>query len=224
MVTTGWNDGGFQAKTEVLDLSIAEKFQCQDWPDYPMAVGGATIGLLGKEVLVCGGYDGTSIIDECYSINSKGTVFVTKMTHKRDYAASVNINEDTIWITGGWNGNYLSSSEFMTVEGSMAGPELPIPVDGHQMVAIDNELTMVIGGFSPGSVTLAQTFYYDHSNEQWIDGPTLNQARYAHAAGTVTDEVTIERLVVVSAGGFDGSFLKSTEILHDGDWSLGTYY
>ena len=224
MVTTGWNDGGFQAKTEVLDLSIAEKFQCQDWPDYPMAVGGATIGLLGKEVLVCGGYDGTSIIDECYSINSKGTVFVTKMTHKRDYAASVNINEDTIWITGGWNGNYLSSSEFMTVEGSMAGPELPIPVDGHQMVAIDNELTMVIGGFSPGSVTLAQTFYYDHSNKQWVDGPTLNQARRQHAAGTVTDEVTMERLVVVS-GGFDySSAMKSTEILQDGDWSLGTYY
>ena len=96
-------------------------------------------------------------------------------------------------------------------------------VNQHEMIAIDNELTMVIGGFSPGSVTLAQTFYYDHSNEQWVDGPTLNQARRQHAAGTVTDEVTMERLVVVT-GGADGSSLKPTEILHDGDWSLGTYY
>ena len=220
MVTTGRNDRGYQDKTEVLDLSIAEKFQCQVWPDYPMALEVATIGLLGNKVLVCGGYDGL-FIDECYSINAKGTEFVTKMSHKREYAASVNINEDIIWISGGYGGgNYLSSSEFMTVGGSMAGPELPIPVSSHEMVAIDNDLTMVIGGYS-GSEHLAQTFYYDHSNEQWVYGPILNQARHYHAAGTITDEATMDRFVVIS-GGYDGSYsLKSTEILQDGDWSLG---
>ena len=226
MVTTGFNNGGYRAKTEVLDLSIAEKFECQDWPDYPIAVDSATIGLLGKKVLVCGGSTVISDTDECYTINAKGTEFVTKMSQGRAQAASVNINKDTIWISGGRDDglNYLSSSEFMTVGGSMTGPDLPIPITFHMMVAISNDLTIVIGGLSPGSGILAQTFYYDHSSEQWVDGPTLNQARSEHAAGTVTDEVTIERLVVVS-GGFDGSdAMKSTEILQDGDWSLGIYY
>ena len=111
MVTTGKNNEGRQTRTEVLDLSIAENFQCQDWPDYPMAVTGATIGLLGNEVLVCGGSTGTSYTDECYSIKSKGTEFVTKMTHKRSYAASVNINEDTIWITGCQSGSKVATQD-----------------------------------------------------------------------------------------------------------------
>ena len=195
-----------------------------------MPVRGATVGLIGKNVLVCGGYSsnhhssgGYPITDECYSINLKGTEFVTKMSHKRWLAASVNINEDTIWISGGSDGNtYLSSSELMKVEGSMAGPELPMPLDSHKMVAINNDLTMVIGGYTMGNTVLAQTFYYDHSNEQWIDGPTLNQARTEHTAGIITDEESYGRLVIVTGGTDNSNVFKSTEILQDGDWSLGT--
>ena len=74
----------------------------------------------------------------------------------------------------------------------------------------------------------AQTFYYDHSNEQWVDGPTLNQARYEHAAGIITDGATHERLVIVTGGDHDIDnvymLFKSTEILQDGDWSLGILF
>ena len=231
MVTTGINDGGPQAKTVVLDLSIAQKFECKDLPDYPIAVGGATIGFLGNKVLVCGGglytYSPTSdqeTTDECHSINLGGTEFVKKMLYKRWYAASVNVNKDTIWISGGHDnvGDILSSSELMKVEGSTAGPELPIPIFSHKMIAINNNLTMVIGGYSPVSGILAQTLYYDHSNEYWIDGPTLNEARHNHAAGIITDEATHERLVIVTGGDDAHDVFKSTEILQDGDWSLGT--
>ena len=237
MVTTGLNDGGPQAKTEILDLSIAQKFECKDLPNYPIAAGGATIGSLGNKVLVCGGGLNTftidnvnrqEITDECYSINSKETEFVTKMSHKRWQAASVNINKDTIWISGGQDnvGDILSSSELMKVEGSMAGPELPMPLQDHKMIAINSDLIMVIGGYSPANGILSQTFYYDHLNGHWIDGPTLNQVRINHAAGIITDGATHERLVIVT-GGVDGlgayyyNAFKSTEILQDGDWSLG---
>ena len=47
--------------------------------------------------------------------------------------------------------------------------------------------------------------------------------RVNHAAGIVTDEATLEKVVVVSGGfGFDAStILNSTEILIGDVWSLG---
>ena len=62
------------------------------------------------------------------------------------------------------------------------------------------------------------TIYYN--NYHWADGPALNQARYGHAVGIVTDETTQEKLVTVT-GGWNGAFMKSTEILIDDTWSLG---
>ena len=54
-------------------------------------------------------------------------------------------------------------------------------------------------------------------------GTNLMQARYAHAAGIVTDEVTDEHFVVVT-GGIDSSYdlLESSEILQDREWVQGT--
>ena len=96
-----------------------------------------------------------------------------------------------------------------------------MPISRHKMVTINNQLTMIIGGYSSGNY-YAETYYFNHSNEQWIDGPPLNQAREFHAAGIITDEATLERLVIVT-GGYDGgsNYLKSTELLFKENWSLG---
>ena len=50
------------------------------------------------------------------------------------------------------------------------------------------------------------------------------QARYEHAAGIVTDEVTDEALVAVTGGSYYSNgwiYLDSTEILQDGEWVQG---
>ena len=82
---------------------------------------------------------------------------------------------------------------------------------------------MVIGGFKNGLhenyVNSALTFFYDHNEGEWINGPSLMQARQRHAAGIVTDEVTGEDFVAVTGGLMD--FLDSTEILQDGEWVQG---
>ena len=46
------------------------------------------------------------------------------------------------------------------------------------------------------------------------------QARYQHAAGIVTDEVTGEHFVAVTGGYYSG-YWDSTEILQDGEWVQG---
>ena len=56
----------------------------------------------------------------------------------------------------------------------------------------------------------------------------MNQGRGAHAIGIITDEVTQEKLIVVT-GGFqydinlnhDTDVSSTTEVLFDGVWSIG---
>ena len=102
------------------------------------------------------------------------------MLIERRLAASVPINDTYLWITGGSHilqggkVNYLSSSEFLNIEGTAKrGPTLPIELSWHAMINIKNDFTMIVGGwvinivngtsdFISGNV---QTFYYDHKRE-----------------------------------------------------------
>ena len=100
----------------------------------------------------------------------------------------------------------------------MQGPELPIALRLHAMINIEIDKTVVIGGYT-GSYS-AQTFIYNHNHGNWSYGPSLFQARFYHAAGIVTDEVTHETHAIVT-GGYSDGYLKSTEILKGGSWTLG---
>ena len=97
----------------------------------------------------------------------------------------------------------------------MQGTALPYALHSHAMINMDNENTMIIGGWT------AQTLVYNHDHEIWSVGPSLIQARSIHTAGIVTDEATMDTYAIVT-GGYDGSFnLKSTEILKGDAWSSG---
>jgi hypothetical protein len=190
---------------------------CNNWPDFPISIFGATGGLIGDTVIICGGFDGSSV-DECYSLTSEKATLFTHISVGRDGAASIVINDNTLWVTGGFGGGYLASTEYVKVTGSMLGPDLPMALYYHAMVAINSTCSMVIGGYSTGYH--ASTFYYDRNEGEWINGPSLMQARERHAAGIVTDEVTDENFVAVT-GGYGYRDLDSTEILRDGEWVQG---
>jgi hypothetical protein len=199
---------------------------CNNWPDYPINIQGATGGLIGNTAIICGGRDITYswyYFDECYSLSSETTTLVTHMSVGRFYAASIVINDNTLWITGGTGdvGEYLKSTEKVTVTGTMPGPDLPMSLYKHAMVAINSTCSMVIGGgYSSGSS--ASTFFYDHNEGEWTSGPSLMHTRYWHAAGVVTDEVTDENVVAVTGGSYSGvGDLDSTEIMQDGEWVQG---
>ena len=118
---------------------------CNNWPDFPIGVYGATGGLIGNTVLICGGYDG-SRVDECYSLTSQKRPLVTHMSVARDFAVSIVLNANTLWVTGGYNVIFLASTEYITMTGTMPGPDLPMALGYHAMVAINNTCSMVIGG------------------------------------------------------------------------------
>ena len=177
---------------------------CNNWPDFPIGVQGATVGLIGNTVIICGGFDGSSIdeSDECYSLTSEEATLVTHMSVVRWGAASIVLNDNTLWVTGGINyGGTLASTEYLKMTGTMPGPDLPMALDEHAMVTINNTCSMVIGGWDGyNGVNSASTFYHDHNEGEWINGPSLMQARSEHAAGIVTDDVTDEPFVAVTGG------------------------
>jgi N-acetylneuraminic acid mutarotase len=193
---------------------------CNNWPDYPISVWQALGGLIGNTVLICGG---SSYVDECYSLTSEKATLVTHMSVGRRYAASIVINDKTLWVTGGNNGGSHASTEYVTLTGTMLGPDLPMTLYTHAMVAINRTCSMVIGGRDENYYYSASTFFYDRNEEEWINGPSLMQARAYHAAGIVTDDVTGEHFVAVTGGyQYPGlRFLNSTEILQDGEWVQG---
>ena len=125
-------------------MSISGNYHCPDWIDYPIEVTGASGGLLGKTSIICGG--GHPSTDKCYEVKANKIEPFTAMTTSRYYAASVQINSNTLWISGGFYGLILSSSEFIQINGSTQGPQLPIALSSHAMVNMKNESTMVIGG------------------------------------------------------------------------------
>ena len=114
------------------------------------------------------------------------------------------------------NGVYHNSTEYITMAGTMPGPDMPIALEEHAMVAINSTVCMVIGGRNFDVYRSASTFYYDDIEGEWINGPSLIKGRYEHAAGIVTDEVTNENFVAVTGGDLD-----LTEILQDEMWIQG---
>ena len=126
-------------------MSISGNYHCPDWIDYPIGVTGASGGLLGETSIICGG--GHPYTDKCYEVKADKIEPFAAMTNTRYYAASVEINSITLWISGGFDGyTILSSSEFIQMNGSTQGPQLPRALYRHAMVNMKNESTMVIGG------------------------------------------------------------------------------
>ena len=212
---------------------------CKNWPNFPINVIKATWGLIEDTVIICGGSDSNSnTVDDCYSLTSEKATRVTQMSVRRQSAASIVLNDKTMWITGGYDSithDYLASTEYVTVTETISGPDLPTILAFHAMVAINTTCSMVIGGYggyySNHSIS---TFFYDHIEDKWINGPSMIQGRNndslaiiqkrnSHTAGIVTDEVTDEHFVVVTGGRVFSNFLylDSTEILQDGEWVQG---
>ena len=257
LVTTGQDLGGHQSTSEVVDftakcnMGIEDCTNCKNWPNFPKHVSGTTSGLLGNTVMICGGFNDDvfdiylySLANECYSFTAQKATLITYMSVERIDAASIVLNDNTLWVTGGeindeysvYIGYPIASTEHVKISGSMPGPDLPMALKRHAMASINSTVSMVIGGWNGNQDGnswdgTASTFYFNHIEGKWSNGPILMQSRFLHAAGIVTDELTNEKFVAVT-GGFlfalsqtgnhdSKVYLDSSEILQDGKWVEG---
>ena len=65
------------------------------------------------------------------------------------------------------------------------------------------------------------SLYFNHETQEFIPGPALLEDRRGHTSGTLTDQETGERIVVI-AGGKGSYYVDLTELLFDGKWHAGT--
>merc|ERR1712242_353166 len=117
----------------------------------------------------------------------------------RRYASSVVLSNNTLWVTGGKNqsGNRLKTTDFVTKDGQTSqGPDLPLALAGHSIVALNSGAFILIGGLCGNS---SATHFYEEK-KGWRPGPNLKKGRYSHTAGVLTDRVSTKTYIVAVGG------------------------
>jgi hypothetical protein len=229
LVTTGSSFGS--NKTEITDIVNAGN-SCSQLASFPIDfVYGTTGGLIDNAPLICGGYtlyNGVAL-DECFVIGKTETTVATTMSTPRGNAASATLNRNTLWVTGGAASHSpppLQTTELVQLSGTRPGPDLPVPLTRHCVVALNSTTFLVIGGYTNFTVTNA-VYYYRFDTNSWIPGPPLSTTRQFHACTRFTSALHGNLDVVLVAGGSEHfNFLDTSEILIVGtdSWTPGTYH
>ncbi len=165
--------------------------------------------------------------NKCYFQGGNNMFTLDLLDSRIDTAGIVVGNYRKLWITGGWNGDrFLSSSEFVTMNGSISGPSLPESQGGHCLTMLDDNRLMMVGGGLIGSRQQKNKVHvYDFKKEFWIRGPDIGSNRNTFACGTVTDLSEDNLRIAIVAGGVFAE--TSTEIwLQNGpngasEWTVG---
>ena len=193
---------------------------------------GSVGGVLGDQVIICGGHDGSDLDvectapydhcpDSCYKLGQSHPF--TYMAKERAYASAVVLN-DVLWISGG-QGRFPkieASSEFLGVQDGddKPGPDLPYEVSNHCVIKLSNSLILMTGGSlhwisDPITITYYHTFTSGNGNDgTWTPGPDLIEARRDHACAAFGSGIPI----VAGGRGLFDLFIKSVELLVGGEW------
>ena len=145
-----------------------------------------------NSLISCGGFDRTN--DErssaCYGYNLTASSWksIANMNTPRYEAASVVIDENQIWITGGGNyGGPLKSTEIFNVETNTFtnGPDLPESTWQHCMTKY-NDTHIFIGGAGGGH---DKSYLVDRRNFVFEELPNLSKDRYGAGCGVIQTEL-----------------------------------
>jgi hypothetical protein len=220
LVTTG--DPIYTAvKSEVIDLEDASNI-CQVLEDYPNGVEGAVGGFLNQgDPLVCGGRPYTNV---CHVVNKPGQS--SEMLEEREFSASLTLNSSHLWVTGGSNGNgFLQTSEFVSIgQPSVQGPDLPYAVAGHCLVGVNSSTALLCGG--DYGQFFNECHFMDWEDHSWSQGPSMMTKRIQHSCGIFKSAAHQGRNIVIAAGGYNGHYLDSVELLDPitNKWIEGKIY
>jgi hypothetical protein len=212
---------------EVINLASSTS-TCKNPPNFPAKVFAAIGGLGFKgNPIVCGGRQNGVLSKKCYSLENNEWVSSASMNSVRDAAATAQLKDDKLLVTGGKNGSgsFLNSAEMLTEEGWESNiPSLPVSIYAHCMVTVNSTTVMVIGGEQNGQFS-GKTFYFTFGEESWTEGPELKNKRGWHSCGKIRRNKESQEMSIIVAGGYVGgsSRLSSVEILYEdsNEWQTG---
>ena len=104
---------------------------------------------------------------------------------RRAFGASVLIDQNMLWIVGGWNRDFndLASTEFISLENQppIMGPDLPFTIRCHCMVRYDENSIYLIGGKQNNEWSKKSWIVNPVNGFEIQEGPPLNHVRHSHA-------------------------------------------
>ena len=146
------------------------------------------------------------------------------MSVKRNHAASVVLSNNTLRVTGGFDQacNVIKTTAIVTKDVQTSqGPNLPLALSRHAIVALNRGVFILIGGSSDDG--LSSTTYFYEEKKGWRPGPNLKNARLVHTAGVLTDRVSTKQYIA-AVGGYNGNEMRSVEYLEypgSNEWMEG---
>ena len=181
---------------------------CSNLQNYPIAFTLATGAIVSDHPIICGGkFTRVSQHSECYhhSKVSNSWNFLTNMTTKRSYSASVPVN-NMLLVMGGYNGSSLNTTEYISPDGdaSQPGPDLPTPRDEHCAVKLSNGQVMLLGGYS--DETKKSTIIFHPDKETFNQSlPSMTHERRRAGCAVFNSPMHENREVVLAVGGYQES-------------------
>ena len=180
---------------------------------------GATGGLLDGLPVIVGG----DVHRKIHSIAKDQSKFLGQLTVARWKAASVVLSNNTLWVTGGLDQshNTLKTTEYVTKEGKTSkGPDLPLALRSHAIVALNRGVFILIGGCSDGDLWSAATYFYEEK-KGWRPGPNLKHGSDCHTAGVLTDRVSTKQYIVAAGGLGAKNSVEYLEYPGSNEWMKG---
>ena len=225
LISTGY-PSNVAIKTEVIDLEDSNVI-CKDLDNFPIEINEVVGANLASTPIICGGqvYNGSYHSSKiCFRYMKGGWQHFVTMIDRRSGAAGI-VYDNAFHIFGGFDydaGNRLQSSEIINEDGSSTeGPELPEPIHGHSIASINSSVSIITGGIINNAHS-DRTWYFHHATQEFQPGPNLLESRDGHSSGTIMNQETKEKIVII-AGGYHGTdgYMSSAELLINGEWKTG---
>ena len=197
-------------------------------------IGMAVGAKLASLPIVCSGHwqssAGYHSSDKCFSyVEGEWQHFAT-MIRRRAEAAGIVYNNG-FHIFGGREeetNTILQSSEIVKEDGSSTeGPQLPANISAHAIASINSTVSIITGGLTvnayPNNYS-DKTWYFNHATQEFQPGPNMLEARTGHTSGTIIDQESKEKMVIIAGGessAWPPGLRDSTDILLNGQWVTG---
>ncbi len=214
---------------EIIDLEVASN-TCKSMPSYPMKLSSAFGGLgLQNQTMICSGNaNNNKYIKNCFSLEGSEWTSSPSTNTTRVYAAvspsPYPSKSQLFFVTGGVTSSArLNTVEVLTEQGWKTLPQtLPVTIFSHCSVLVNSTTVMVISGYQ-NFFTSPKTYLFNTENEIWTEGPPLKHKRKLHSCGRIKKNSQSQEFSIIVAGGYEGSYLSSVEILDAGsnEWREG---
>ena len=159
-------------------------------------------GILQNQLLICGGIQAyqtpTKYENDIVILGQQNRLLANnKLLQSREFSTSVVLNDETIWIIGGF---HTETTEFVFLDKSpVKGPDMPFRISAHVAIKVDEKRIFLLGGYNHKGKASNQTLIVDPTNNFDIrKGPSMKTKRLCGSGSTM--KVGGKQYIVVAGG------------------------